>query len=195
MKNFNIKYIVAAVIGVAALMIIGQYAFAVSDCDVECRTAHEDDYNQCLSDCKERNQACVIDQMINETQVAWGDYCANGCKDVDVWDYPACKSYCNSNNRAGVEGETQVATHCFYGPRGYICMPQNKASAENQQLITQFAGAASLRPQPDDQPLCDTDPYWCFNFAAKPKNTMETQHAFFNWIPGFCKKFPKSGVC
>ncbi|MBF2760849.1 MAG: hypothetical protein ISN28_11380 [Ectothiorhodospiraceae bacterium AqS1] len=61
-----------------------------------------------------------VTDRLNDTQVAWGDYCGNGCADVDIWDYQDCKSYCNSNNRAdaGVAdrlNDTQVAWGDYCG--------------------------------------------------------------------------------
>ncbi|MBF2759984.1 MAG: hypothetical protein ISN28_06895 [Ectothiorhodospiraceae bacterium AqS1] len=73
---------------------------------------------------------------------------------------------------------------------------KNLASTDAGQ-VTRFP--SSLKSPAVDEGICDTDPYSCFYLSGdstkQHASTLETQHAFFNWIPGFCKKFPNSGVC
>ncbi|MBF2761726.1 MAG: hypothetical protein ISN28_15945 [Ectothiorhodospiraceae bacterium AqS1] len=125
----------------------GETQVAVSDCSVECRFEHEDNYGTCLANCQANQQGSVdgtqtashcvwgprgymcfpsnqqgslevMPRLTGETQVAVND-CSMECRFEHEDNYGTCLANCQANQQGSVDG-TQTA-FCVWGPRGYMC--------------------------------------------------------------------------
>ncbi|MBF2761682.1 MAG: hypothetical protein ISN28_15725 [Ectothiorhodospiraceae bacterium AqS1] len=167
----------------------GETQVAVSDCSVECRFEHEDNYGTCLANCQANQQGSVegtqtashcvwgprgymcfpsnqqgslevMPRLTGETQVAVND-CSVECRFEHEDNYGTCLANCQANQQGSVDG-TQTAAFCVWTPRGYMCIPQSSSNSVEGtgQSLTRFASSVRLG---DPQPMCGTDAWACFN--------------------------------